>query len=240
MTDNGIHIKTFSFNPFGTNCHLLWDGSGQCVICDPGMCDDAENAELDAYIRTKGLVPAAVVLTHGHGDHACGVDYCIYKYNIKVYMSPADRPICRSHVQFCSMIGIKPYNCDFPAEDAAEGTVVRFGSHELRAIASPGHTPGGLVWYCEAEKLLLSGDSLFKGSIGRTDMEGGDYDVLMKSLFGKILELDGETRVLPGHGPDTEIAEERRSNPFLQPFNEPYEEETDGGAIIPGFTDGDC
>ena len=111
----------------------------------------------------------------------------------------------------------------FPAIDVHEEDRLNFGSHELIAIACPGHTPGGVAWLCIEEKLLLSGDTLFKGSIGRTDLEGGDYDALMETLRGKLMSQAGDIEVLPGHGPRSTIAEEAQTNPFLLPFNEPFD-----------------
>lgn len=199
-----ISIRDFQFNPYMTNCYLLWDESRECVICDPGMCSESECRRLDDFIAAEGLRPVALILTHGHDDHTAGVTHCLRKYGIKAYMSLLDRPA-------------------FPAIDVHEEDRLSFGSHELIAIACPGHTPGGVAWLCIEEKLLLSGDTLFKGSIGRTDLEGGDYDALMETLRGKLMSLAGDIEVLPGHGPRSTIAEEAQTNPFLLPFNEPFD-----------------
>ena len=141
-----ISIRDFQFNPYMTNCYLLWDESRECVICDPGMCSESECRRLDDFIAAEGLRPVALILTHGHGDHTAGVTHCLRKYGIKAYMSLLDRPA-------------------FPAIDVHEEDRLNFGSHELIAIACPGHTPGGVAWLCIEEKLLLSGDTLFKGRL---------------------------------------------------------------------------
>lgn len=138
-------------------------------------------------------------------------------------MHPADRFTLESNEYFCRCFGA-PMPEAFETSDVTEGSVVEVGDLKFEVIETPGHTVGGICYLDRENKVLFSGDTLFAGAIGRTDHPGGDYDTIMKSIFSKIICLDGDIRVIPGHGPETEIATERMTNPFLLPFNEPYED----------------
>lgn len=220
-----LHSRIFQFNPLGTNCMVLWaDGSHPCTVVDPGMSSDEGEKELLSYLQGEGLTPDAILLTHGHFDHVWGVERLLAKFSVPVYMHPADRTILEDGASaFRGMQSLKMLRHDFPTVDVADGDVVTTGGVEWKVIATPGHTPGGVCYWSEENNLLLSGDTLFAGSIGRSDLKGGDYDVLMASIKEKLLNLPGETDVLPGHGQPTSIAREGMYNPFLEPFNEPEE-----------------
>lgn len=231
-----LHIKAFQFNAFSTNCFIAWDDTLKCIIIDPGMIDQAEKETLSAFISEEKLIPQSILLTHGHCDHIYGVKYCKDLYDVPVYMNSADITVSQQHAEFCQRLGLPKLELDFEAIDVKEEDKVGFGTHELIAIQTPGHTPGGLCWLCISEKVMFSGDTLFKGTIGRSDMPGGDYDQLMESIKGKLIGLAGDIDVLPGHGPSTNIAEEVQNNPFLAPFNEEIDnEEAAANAIEPNF-----
>lgn len=219
-----INIEYFTFNSFQTRCSVLWDEDGNCSIVDPGFETEAEHDKLTSFISSKGLRPVCIMLTHGHFDHIMGVAGLSKDYgSLPVYMHPDEKFTVENNGFLCRCFGL-PLPESFESIDIKEGDVINVGSLSFEVIETPGHTVGGICLWEKGEKVLFSGDTLFAGAIGRTDHPGGDYDNIMKSIFGKLMVLDGEIRVIPGHGPETDIATERMTNPFLMPFNEPYEE----------------
>lgn len=235
-----IHIQDFTFNSFQTRCSVVWDDSLSCAIVDPGCSSDAEISELTSFISSRGLKPVCIMLTHGHFDHVLGVAELAARYdNLQVYMHPADKATLAGNEYFTKWFGA-PLPASFETVDICEAcssegrtdgpdgqkciSVIEVGGLRFKVIETPGHTPGGVSFYEPAEKVLFSGDSLFAGAIGRTDHPGGDYEMLMKSILGKLVTLEGSVSVIPGHGPCTDIAREGMTNPFLLPFNEPFED----------------
>lgn len=217
-----IKIKDFSFNYFEARCCIVWDESGKCALVDPGCSTEEEYGKVTSFIASKELEPVCILLTHGHFDHVLGVAALSEKYgNIPVYMHPADKSALESNDYFCRMFDT-PRPSHFTTTDTPEK--IEVGSLTLEVIETPGHTTGGVCYLERKEKILFSGDTLFAGSIGRSDFPGGDYDTLMKSIFEKLMTLDGDITIIPGHGPTSSIADERMTNPFLMPFNEPYVE----------------
>lgn len=214
-------IRTFTFNPFGERCSLVWDHTHEAVIIDPGCHDAAETGRLTEAIAQNNLTIKAIWLTHGHFDHIYGVSGLATRYGAAVYMHPADKVILDNNALIAGSFGLDAPDVSFSTVDIREGDILRFGESSFRVIESPGHTPGGVCYYSEEGKALFSGDTLFAGSIGRTDNAWGDYDKLIVSIMDKLMGLPGEVRVIPGHGQGTDIGWERTHNPFLQPFNEP-------------------
>ena len=225
-----INIKSFHFNPFRENCYLVWDEGLDCVIIDPGCYETSEFSALKGFIATEKLSPKAIWLTHGHFDHIIGVAELSREYSVPVYLSPEDSITLGGNNDVTLSFGLKRPDLSFVTKELVDGQILRFAQDDkasFKVIATPGHTPGCVCFYCEAAKTLFSGDTLFAGSIGRTDLEGGDYDKEIVSVMEKLMVLPGDVEVYPGHGPATSIAEERTTNPFLQPFNEPWENDTD-------------
>lgn len=236
-----IHIKEFSFNTFQTRCCVVWDEDGICAFVDPGFSDASERTELVAFVESKGLKPSCIMLTHAHFDHTYGVADLARTYGIPVYMDRKETfTIENTNPYVCGAYGLPLPEAfeaqDFPGGGARSGegvsgaasggfsggAAVRVGSLLFEVLETPGHSVGGVCLLERGEKVLFSGDTLFAGAIGRTDHPGGDYDLLMKSIFTQLMALDGDTVVIPGHGPVSDIATERMTNPFLLPFNEPY------------------
>jgi glyoxylase-like metal-dependent hydrolase (beta-lactamase superfamily II) len=221
-----IHIEHFTFNAFQERTLILWDNDGICAFVDPGFSTAAERDKMTGFIAGKNLKPACIMLTHAHFDHIYGVAELANTYNIPIYMHPREKHTIEvTNPYLCKAFGL-PEPQVFEAKDLQENKVegtpcIKVGSLEFEVIETPGHTPGGVCFLERNEKVLISGDTLFAGAIGRTDHPGGDYDLLMKSIFEKLMCLDGDITVIPGHGPDTSIADERMTNPFLLPFNEP-------------------
>ena len=223
-----IHIEYFTFNAFLERCSVVWDADGNSAIVDPGFYSETERDILYRFIENKGLTIKAILLTHGHFDHIYGVAETAGHYDVPVYIHPADMVIINeANPALCPAFGLKtpePFcGPSHSVRPVKEGDTISIGSLNFEVIETPGHTPGGVCYLERTEKVLFSGDTLFAGSIGRTDNQWADYDSLMSGIFGKLMELDGDITVIPGHGPDTSIATERMTNPFLMPFNEPFE-----------------
>ena len=213
-----LNVKQFVFNPFDENTYLVSDSaSGDAIVIDPGMHTPEERKRFDTYLREKDLKLKEIVLTHMHLDHCFGVNGLSRDYGIPVAASPADAILGVSIVGQATRFGIYlPEGEAVRASVAlADGDEVRVGSETLSVIAVPGHSPGGIALYCAAAGIVFTGDSLFRRSIGRTDLPGGNSRQLVESVTARLLSLPPDTLVLPGHGPSTTIAEERLGNPFL-------------------------
>ncbi len=212
-----MEIKTFYCNPLRECSYVAWDETLECVIIDPGFYGDRERQRLEAFVTEKNLRPVKVLLTHGHFDHTLSLDYVARRWNAGVLMHPADRVQLDNAVDWCRRLGLAYDLYEGPFTDLKDGDTVSFGHTTLRVIGTPGHTEGGVCFLEESGGVLFSGDTLFAGSIGRTDHPGGDYDRMMDSLNRILMTLDGDIKVLPGHGPGTTVGYERATNPFLQP-----------------------
>lgn len=218
-----ISLKCFHFNALQTNCYVFGpEGGSSCIIVDPGMATVAEQEQLPAFLSGRGLTPAAILLTHGHFDHIFGVASLLRAYpGLPVYLHPMEKKNVRIAPTYASYIEGCDIENTFETVDLSHGQQLTLAGLRIEVIATPGHAPGGVCFYLPDNGLLLSGDTLFAGSIGRSDLPGGDYDALIQSVMDRLMGLPGDTDVLPGHGPATSIGREAMTNPFLQPFNDP-------------------
>ena len=211
-----IQIKTFYFNDLRECTYLLWDHTGECVIIDPGCHSNSEKERLNKFITENSLKPVKLLNTHGHFDHIMGNAYVADNWNVQCFIHPNDKPQLERATKYCEMFGYRIDEPPLNTTDIAEGDEITFGESSLKVIATPGHSRGGVSFYNQEQKIIFTGDSLFAGSIGRTDLPGGDYEELMDSLLNKVIKLGEDFTVYPGHGPSTTIGQELASNPFLR------------------------
>jgi len=210
-----ISVKKFTFNPVQENTFVVYDETGECVIVDAGCNNDNEQRELDNFITKENLKPVRLINTHCHFDHIMGVTYCRTKYHLQFEIHPDELPLVEQAVEHGDMFGIPMEPVDAPDGFFNEGDQLTFGNSYLQVIAAPGHSPGGVVFYNPVQKILLAGDVLFYGSIGRTDLPGGSFEQLVGNIKTKLLTLPEETIVYSGHGTETTIGFEKNNNPFL-------------------------
>ncbi len=209
-------VKIFVFNPFMVNTFLIYDDTGDCVIIDAACNEKDEILTLQEFIGSNKLNPKALINTHGHVDHICGNADLIIHYNLPLLMHKEDLFLVNSAVQHGLFFGFTIKQPPGPTRFINEGMRIEVGNSFLEIIHAPGHSPGSVMFYSSEDNFLIAGDVLFSGSIGRSDLAGGDYKVLINSIRTKILTLPPETLVYPGHGPSTTVGKESLANPYLQ------------------------
>ncbi|MCQ2250204.1 MAG: MBL fold metallo-hydrolase [Bacteroidales bacterium] len=210
-----MKVEIFRFNFFEENTYLIYDDTKECVIVDPGCYSQQERDFLTGTIAKLQLKPVLIANTHCHSDHILGISFLKSFYNIPFAANSADAYLLDNAAKYAQVFGWQIQNDISIDIECKDGTELRFGNSVLKCASTPGHTPGGQVIYSEADKFMISGDTLFKGTIGRTDLEGGDYDQLMASIRNVILRFDSLYTVFPGHGDKTSVGEEAGKNPFL-------------------------
>ena len=210
-----VKLATLQFNPFGENTYILFDQTKQCIIVDPGCCATKERETLDAFIEKNQLQPIMVVATHGHIDHVCGAQYVKKKYKIPFALHSLDQSVLDMVPCLGKEYGFVVDEVPVVDIDLAQTPEITLGDNKLEIIHTPGHSPGHIVIHIPGEDFLLSGDLIFKGSIGRTDLPGGSYPVIMESIIGKVIPLGSSTKLFPGHGPSTTLSHEIMFNPFI-------------------------
>lgn len=209
-----INLRYCVFNLFEEHTYVAWLEPGRCVIVDPGCREGAELQALLDLLEQESLTPEAILLTHGHIDHILGVKALQDRFGIPVYLHPADTAALEYNEKMAQRFRMKLPG-DFRWTPMQDGQMLELAGMRFEVITTPGHTPG-CVCYLEREQgVLFTGDTLFAGSIGRTDFPGGDMAAMGRSLR-RLRALPPSLRVLAGHGPDTDIATELRHNPFLQ------------------------
>lgn len=201
-----MKIKTFIVGPLQTNCYLVYDeGSSKGVLIDPASCEK----EIKDFIESNGIEVLYILNTHGHGDHIKGNSF----FGFPILIHELDEECLRDPAKNLSFDPEWSSGSMKAEKKLKDGDVIEVGSLRLEVIYTPGHTPGGISVKCGS--VLFSGDTLFFEGVGRTDLPGGSYETLKKSIKKKLFTLPGETRVLPGHGPETTIAHEKKYNPFM-------------------------
>ena len=212
-----LNIKTFCFNLLQENTYVVSDETGECVIIDCGAYYDEERHALVNYINDNNLKPVHLLSTHGHFDHNFGINTVYDTWGLKPEIAAEDEWLISDlSGQFEAMAGVK-LRWTYPEPDHffAPDEVISFGSHQLHILRTPGHTPGGVTFYCAEEKVAFTGDTLFRMSIGRTDFERGSYADILNSLKTIIAQLPTDTTLYCGHGPQTTISYELSNNPYM-------------------------
>lgn len=211
-----MEYKIFVNNPWQENTIVLYDDSGEAAIVDCGCFNQEEEQKVKSFLAGMHLKPVLLLNTHLHPDHILGNNFMKNTYGLFTKAAREDDFLIGHAVEYASMLGISGITPPPAAgEFLKDGDVVCFGHSELQVIAVAGHSPGGLCFYSSADQLLISGDVLFAGSIGRSDLPGGDGHALVAGIRNKLFILPEEVKVIPGHGPMTTIGEEKKFNPFL-------------------------
>ena len=210
-----ITIKKFTFNPVQENTFVVYDETGECAIVDAGCYYPNERKELDDFITDQQLKPVRLINTHCHFDHIMGITHCRTKYQLQFETHPDEAVLVEQAGEHGDLFGIPMDTVDPPDAFFTEGDRINFGNSYLQVIGAPGHSPGGVVFYNEEQKILIAGDVLFYGSIGRTDLPGGSFERLVGNIKTKLLSLPEDTKVFCGHGTETTIGFEKKNNPFL-------------------------
>ena len=210
-----LKIQMFTFNPVQENTYVIFNEEGACAIVDPGCYFDHEYKELTDFIHSNNLVPKCLLNTHCHLDHVFGNKRIAAEYNLQLQMHPDEKKLFDYAPFSAEKWGLPFKNYEGPIIYINEGEKIKLGNDELAILLTPGHSPGSLSFYNKEAKFVLSGDALFLSGIGRTDLPGGDFDTLISSIKNKLFALPDDVVVYSGHGPETTIGEEKRSNPFL-------------------------
>jgi hydroxyacylglutathione hydrolase len=209
-----LSIQVFTFNPFQENTYVLHDETKEAVIIDPGCYEADEKEELEEFIENKGLKVIMLLNTHGHIDHVLGNAFVKDRFKVKLYIHKKDEPVMKAVSAYASNYGFYQYQEATVDDYLEENHVISFGDQQFKILFVPGHSPGHVAFYNEKEKVVIGGDVLFQNSIGRTDLPGGNFDTLIKSIHEKLFTLPDDVVVYPGHGPKTSIGYEKINNPF--------------------------
>ncbi len=211
-----LHLKWFTFNPFSENTYILYGDNKECILFDPGCSSASEENTLSTFIEEKQLTPTRLILTHAHIDHVLGVKFIAQKYKLKLEMHIDDLPIYESAGNVAKMYGVPFNQGPQPSNFLDEASKIELDGFSLSILHTPGHSPGSICFYSKHNNFVIGGDVLFNGSIGRTDLPGGDFDILSDSIKTKLYTLPDQTRVFSGHGESTLIGNEKLNNPFVK------------------------
>ncbi len=210
-----MHVERFVFSPIAVNSYILSDESGECAVIDCGCYDEAEFATLENYIESSGLKPVLLLNTHCHLDHIFGNGMFLKRYGLKTRACREEEANRNNSINHAMLYGLEMEPPPDIGEYVGDGEELSFGNTTLEAIFVPGHSPGSISWYCREQGVLFTGDALFQGGIGRTDLPGGDYDQLIGNIKNRLLTLPPDTLIYPGHGDSTTVEREVRENPWL-------------------------
>ncbi|MBX2907777.1 MAG: MBL fold metallo-hydrolase [Taibaiella sp.] len=211
-----LNVHFFTFNAFQENTYVISNHKNECWIVDPGMYEERELEEFISFLEQKQLTPKAIINTHAHLDHIFGVQALKEKYNIPFQIHALEQPVLDRGKDTAAMFGFDFGNVPIADAYTPHDKALTLGEDELKVLLTPGHSPGSISFYHAAGNWVIAGDVLFNGSIGRTDLPGGDFDTLINSISTQLYALPDNTTVLSGHGDPTTIGEEKRHNPFVK------------------------
>ncbi len=210
-----LQIKSFTFNPFAENTYVLYDETKEAIIIDPGCNEKLEFDQLFSFIENNQLIPVKVVNTHAHIDHVFGVAAVKRKFNIPFWLHKMEEPVLKAVKSYAANYGFVHFDEPEIEHYLQEGTNVTFGNTSLQVLFVPGHAPGHIALVDTDSKNIIAGDVLFRQSIGRTDLPGGDFDTLINSIKTQLFTLPDDYTVYAGHMEPTTIGFEKKNNPFL-------------------------
>jgi hydroxyacylglutathione hydrolase len=208
-------VNRFIFNSFGVNTYVLVDDTGKCLIIDPGCQYNQEETELVEFITRNHLTPIGMLNTHFHIDHIVGNTFVSESFNLRPQCHKSSKLFWETAIVSGAMYGIKVENLITPTDFINEGDLISFGNSSVEVLYTPGHADGSVCFVNHENRYVVSGDVLFRDSIGRTDLPTGNFDVLRHSIVTKLFSLPDDYLVYPGHGPETTIGYEKLNNPFL-------------------------
>lgn len=211
-----ITIEKFVFNPFQENTYIVYDETKDCIIIDPGCYDSYEQKHLAQLVKSFDLKPVCLINTHCHVDHILGNNYVVAKYDLQQCIHKAGLGFLRDAHKHAGMYGIDMEPLAGPVKFLEEGDTVGLGNSGLEVLYTPGHADGSICLLSRNDRFVITGDVLFRDSIGRTDFPTGDFDLLMQSIRDKLFILGDDFTVYPGHGPETTIGHEKVNNPFVR------------------------
>ena len=210
-----LSVKIFIFNPVAENTYVIYNQQNEAIIIDPGCYTTEEKMHLKNYLSDNGLKPVLLLNTHCHLDHVFGNDWVHKTYGLELHIHPNEEMVLGFAPQSGNNWGMPFENYKGPLHFLNDGDVIKLGNNELQVLLAPGHSPGSICFYCQPQKFLIGGDVLFRESIGRTDLPGGNHQSLLESIKNQLLPLPDDVIVYSGHGEETTIGHERRHNPFL-------------------------
>lgn len=208
-------LQSFVNNPYQENTYIIYDETGECAIIDPGMYTRPEQDAVVNFIKDNQLKPVLLLNTHCHIDHVLGNRFVFDQYGLKPQFNEGESETLAAVVAYAPAMGFRYDASPLPDTYLPETGTITFGNTTLELIFAPGHSPASLCFYDKQANILIGGDVLFRNSIGRTDMPGGDYSTLVKSIEEKLFVLPDDCTVYPGHGPETTIGFEKQHNPYL-------------------------
>jgi hydroxyacylglutathione hydrolase len=211
-----IQLKKLVFNSFQVNTYILYDESGECIIVDPANYEPVENQALANFISEHNLQPVLVINTHCHIDHILGINHVKKKYSIPFHTHQYEEKLLNNASLMGKVFGFNVEQLPMIDHFIGHGERITFGNSELWALHVPGHSAGSLAFHAPGGGFAITGDALFAGSIGRTDLPGGDYDTLIESITSNLFSLPPETTIWPGHGESSTIGNEIAINPFFK------------------------
>lgn len=210
-----VKLKVFTFSPVQENTYVLYNEYNKAIIIDPGCYFSAEQETLKMFLENEGLEPVRLLNTHCHLDHVFGNKWVHDTWGLELFIHPDEEPVLKLAPMSGEKWGLPFSNYEGPLHYLQAGDIIHLDEDEFRVILAPGHSPASVCFYCEKQHLLIGGDVLFRQSIGRTDLPGGNHETLLASIRTQLFILPDETAVYPGHGPATTIGYEKINNPYL-------------------------